>query len=173
MPARRTVLALLALLVAAGGAAACGGGDDEGNGGASGDGGGDGLASEGDAPEPPDDAVVIDGTAATVQSLDNTFRAPDIQVEPGTTVTWTNDGRNEHDVLPVEGDAWGVEVDELPARRRLRAHVHRARGVRLLLLDPRHHVRGHGRLRHRRRRLIPAAAGRAQPPFGTTSPVRT
>ena len=110
MPARRTVLALLALLAAAGGAAACGGGDSEGTGGASG-GDGDGLASEGDAPEPPDDVVVIDGTAATVQSLDNTFRAPDIQVEPGTTVTWTNDGRNEHDVLPVEGDAWGVEVD--------------------------------------------------------------
>ncbi len=108
MPARRTVLALLALLVAAGGAAACGGGESEGTGGAS---GGGGLASEGDAPEPPDDAVVIDGTAATVQSLDNTFRAPDIQVEPGTTVTWTNDGRNEHDVLPVEGDAWGVEVE--------------------------------------------------------------
>ena len=110
MPARRTVLALLALLVAAGGAAACGGGDSEGTGGAAG-GGGNGLASEGDAPEPPDDVVVIDGTAATVQSLDNTFRAPDIQVEPGTTVTWTNDGRNEHDVLPVDGDAWGVEVE--------------------------------------------------------------
>ena len=110
MPARRTVLALLALLAAAGGAAACGGGDSEGTGGASG-GDGDGLASEGDAPEPPDDVVVIDGTAATVQSLDNTFRAPDIQVEPGTTVTWTNDGRNEHDVLPVDGDAWGVEVE--------------------------------------------------------------
>jgi plastocyanin len=56
--------------------------------------------------------VVVDGTTAAVQSLDNTFRAPDIQVRPGTAVTWTNDGRNEHDVLPVEGDAWGVEVEE-------------------------------------------------------------
>ena len=73
---------------------------------------GDGLASEGDAPEAPDDVVVIDGTTAAVQSLDNTFRPPNIQVQPGTTVTWTNDGRNEHDVLPVEGDAWGVEVEE-------------------------------------------------------------
>jgi len=113
MPARRTALAVLALLLAAGGAAACGGDDAGGSGGASGgDGGdGDGMASEGEAGEAPDDAVVIDGTTVTVQSLDNTFRAPDIQVKPGTTVTWTNEGRNEHDVLPVEGDAWGVEVE--------------------------------------------------------------
>ena len=54
----------------------------------------------------------IDAPTAAVQSLDNTFRAPDIQVKPGTTVTWTNDGRNEHDVLPVDGDGWGVEVEE-------------------------------------------------------------
>lgn len=105
---------MLALLLAGVGLlAACGGGDDAGGGEASssdGDGGG-GLASEGDGPEAPEDAVVIDGTTATVQSLDNTFRAPDIQVKPGTTITWTNDGRNEHDVLPVEGDAWGVEVE--------------------------------------------------------------
>jgi plastocyanin len=99
MPARRPALALLALILAAGGVAACGG-DDAG-----------GMASDGDAAEPPEDVVVIDGTTASVQSLDNTFRAPDIQVRPGTTVTWTNDGRNEHDVLPVEGDAWGVEVE--------------------------------------------------------------
>ena len=111
MSARRPALALLALLLAAGGLAACGG-DDAGGGEASGGGGdGGGMASEGDAPEAPDDAVVIDGTAATVQSLDNTFRVADIQVKPGTTVTWTNDGRNEHDVLPVEGDDWGIEVE--------------------------------------------------------------
>jgi plastocyanin len=115
MPAaRRTVLALLALLVAAGGAAACGGDDDGGSGGASGAGdGGDGMASEGAAgDEAPDDLVVIDGSTAAVQSLDNTFRAPDIQVKPGTTVTWTNEGRNQHDVLPVEDEAWGVDVED-------------------------------------------------------------
>lgn len=112
MLGRRATLAMLALLVAGVGAtAACGGGDDAGSGGAGGDGGG--MASEGDEPtgDVPDDVVVLDGTEVRVQSLDNTFRAPDIQIAPGTTVTWTNDGRNEHDVLPVEGDAWGVEVD--------------------------------------------------------------
>jgi plastocyanin len=33
-------------------------------------------------------------------------------VRPGTTVVWTNRGRNEHDVLPAEGDGWGVEVED-------------------------------------------------------------
>ena len=115
MPGRRATLALLALLLAGVGAlAACGGGDAGGSGEASGPGdSGGGLASDGDEPaaDVPDDVVVMDGSEVTVQSLDNTFRAPDIQVAPGTTVTWTNDGRNEHDVLPVEGDAWGVEVE--------------------------------------------------------------
>lgn len=110
---RHAALALLALLLAAGGAAACGDDDDAGGGGASGGDGGDGMASDGDdaGGDAPDDVVVIEGTTATVQALDNTFRAPDIQVDPGTTVTWTNEGRNEHDVLPVEGDDWGVEVE--------------------------------------------------------------
>lgn len=109
MRRRRAALATLALLLAAGAAAGCGGDD--------GDGGDGGLASgdadAGDVPAGvPDDVVVLDGSAVDVQSLDNTFRPQNIQVRPGTTVTWTNVGRNEHDVLPVEGDAWGVEVDD-------------------------------------------------------------
>ena len=115
MLGRRATPAMLALLLAGVGAlAACGGGDDGGSGDASGSGSDDGgMASDGDGPsgDVPDDVVVVDGTQATVQALDNTFRDPDIQVQPGTTVTWTNDGRNEHDVLPVEGDDWGVEVE--------------------------------------------------------------
>lgn len=109
MRRRRAALALLALLLAAGGAAACGGDDGGGDGGlASGDDGG----GEGDVPTGvPDDVVVLEGGEVDVQALDNTFRAQNVQVRPDTTVTWTNVGRNEHDVLPVEGDAWGVEVD--------------------------------------------------------------
>jgi plastocyanin len=106
---------MLALLLAGVGAlAACGGGDDDpGSGDAGGSSDAGGLASEGDEAtgDVPDDVVVMDGTDVRVQSLDNTFRAPDIQVQPGATVTWTNDGRNEHDVLPVDGGGWGVEVE--------------------------------------------------------------
>jgi plastocyanin len=100
---RRLPLALAGLLLAAG--AACGGGDGGGGG------GGGGLASDGDGPGVPEDLEVVEGTEATVTALDNTFRAEGIEVKPGTTVTWENKGRNEHDVLPAEGGGWGVEVE--------------------------------------------------------------
>src|SRR5918998_2168864 len=111
---RRATVAVLAVLLAAGSAAACGGDDDddETGGGLSGEASGGDDGGEGDAGgEVPGDVVVVEGTAVSVASIDNTFRAQNIQVRPGTTVTWTNDGRNEHDVLPTEGDAWGVEVE--------------------------------------------------------------
>lgn len=103
MNRRRAVLCSLTVLLALGGAAGCG--DDDGGAGdlsASGDGG---------TAEVPDDVVVLDGDDVSVAAIDNTFRPENVQVAPGTTVTWSNDGRNDHDVLPTEGDAWGVEVD--------------------------------------------------------------
>ena len=84
--------------------AACGGGGGDGGGLTSGgpaDADGDGLA----------DVVVMDGSEVQVSALDNTFRVADIQVKPGTKVVWENKGRNDHDVLPVSGDAWGVQPD--------------------------------------------------------------
>ena len=52
----------------------------------------------------------VEGVEAPVQVLDNTFRAQEIEVAAGTEVVWDNGGRNDHNVLPVEGDAWGVEA---------------------------------------------------------------
>jgi plastocyanin len=105
MPRRRLTLSALALLLAAGLAGACGG-----------DGDGDGGLAEGDESaaggEVPEDVVVMEGMEVEVEALDNTFRAQDIQISSGATVTWTNEGRNDHDVLPVEGDDWGAEVEE-------------------------------------------------------------
>jgi plastocyanin len=116
MNARRPAVTVLALLLTAAGVAGCGGGaggsDGGSEGGLSSSGtGDDGAGDSADDAELPDDLVVMDGTDVRVSSLDNTFRVENIQVAPGTSVTWTNDGRNEHDVLPVEGDAWGVEVE--------------------------------------------------------------
>ncbi|HET6950452.1 MAG TPA: plastocyanin/azurin family copper-binding protein, partial [Acidimicrobiales bacterium] len=73
---------------------------------------GDGLfaAGSGDGADVPADVVKVDGTQVAVTALDNTFRIENIQVVPGTTVTWSNKGRNEHNILPVTGDGWGVEV---------------------------------------------------------------
>jgi plastocyanin len=100
-------LATVALL---GSLAACGGGGDDEDGGLS---GGD-AAGDGQADDTPtaQDPVVLEGDEVAVTSLDNTFRAPVIQVQPGTTVVWSNRGRNQHDVLPVEGDAWGVDISD-------------------------------------------------------------
>jgi plastocyanin len=107
---------LSALLVVTGTLAACGG-DDGGGGGAGAGLSGSGTGSDrdadggGDLPA-VDDAVVMEGDEVAVTSLDNTFRARAIEVRSGTTVVWTNKGRNEHDVLPAGGDGWGVEVED-------------------------------------------------------------
>lgn len=110
---RRLAVTLLGLVLAAGSFAACGGDDD------SPDGADDGLpASDGDDGDSdatdasvPDDVVVIDTDPAEVTALDNSFRPENIEVAVGTEVVWTNKGRNEHNVLRVDGDDWGVEVD--------------------------------------------------------------
>lgn len=49
-----------------------------------------------------------------VQARDNTFLADYIIVKAGTTVTWTNRGRTEHNVLPaVDGAFAPIEVQDL------------------------------------------------------------
>jgi plastocyanin len=55
---------------------------------------------------------VIDGPEADVEVLDNSFNDENIQVAPGTKVVWTNDGRQDHDIVPAEGDGFGVEPDD-------------------------------------------------------------
>ncbi len=44
---------------------------------------------------------------------DNSFDPKYVIVSPGTKVTWTNEGRNDHNVVPVEkGSFEGVDRDE-------------------------------------------------------------
>ena len=90
--------------------AGCGGGDGD-------DDAGDGLSSSsGESAGPgdsvPEDVVAIETDPADVTALDNTFDDEAIQVRPGTTVRWTNRGRQDHDIAPAEGDGWGVGVDD-------------------------------------------------------------
>jgi plastocyanin len=103
----RAAVSLLGLVLVAGTFTACGGDDDS----AAGDGG---LPSSGGSSDSsvPDDVVVIDTDPAAVTALDNSFRPENIGVATGTEVIWTNKGRNEHNVLHVEGDDWGVEADD-------------------------------------------------------------
>ncbi|HEX6236038.1 MAG TPA: plastocyanin/azurin family copper-binding protein [Acidimicrobiales bacterium] len=72
----------------------------------------DAAADEGDARDDEVEPVVIDTDPAEVTALDNTFVDQVVQVSAGTTVRWTNQGRQDHDIAPVEPDGWGVEPDE-------------------------------------------------------------
>ena len=97
-----------AFVVVALGLAACGGDDDAGNGlssssGESGSGGGTTV---------PEDVVAIDTDPADVTALDNTFDDEAIRVRAGTTVRWTNHGRQDHDIAPAEGHDWGADVGD-------------------------------------------------------------
>ena len=103
----RTVASLLGLVLVAGSFAA-GGGDDESAGGDAGLSTSDGSSDD----SVPEDVVVIDTDPAEVTALDNSFRPENVEVPAGTEVVWINKGRNEHNVLHVDGDDWGVEVDD-------------------------------------------------------------
>jgi plastocyanin len=53
-------------------------------------------------------------TEITVDVRDNTFNPQYIEVSEGTTVRFVNKGRNDHNVLPVEADAFTpIEASEL------------------------------------------------------------
>jgi plastocyanin len=53
-------------------------------------------------------------TEVALIARDNTFVAQYVEVSPGTTVTWTNRGRVEHNVLPAEDGAFeGIQVADL------------------------------------------------------------
>jgi plastocyanin len=54
---------------------------------------------------------LVEGVEVAVSAIDNTFRPETVEVAAGTEVVWTNDGRNDHNVLPVDGGDWGVEAE--------------------------------------------------------------
>lgn len=57
--------------------------------------------------------VAPNGLVLQVRSLDNSYRLPDVEVSAGTEIWWTNNGRNDHNVLPVnEDEAWGIDTED-------------------------------------------------------------
>lgn len=90
-PARPRRAARLALLGIALALVAAGCGDDEAS-----------------APE----VSLVEGVEAEVSAIDNSFRPEALTVQAGTEVVFTNDGRTEHNVLPVEGTDWGVQTED-------------------------------------------------------------
>jgi plastocyanin len=65
-----------------------------------------GQVAESPTPEPA-------GTATTIEvtTLDNTFVEEQLNVAVGTEVVWKNGGRNDHDIVPVDDEGWGVGTD--------------------------------------------------------------
>ena len=51
------------------------------------------------------------GVVVPVIALDNLFRPELIVVSVGDEVLWENRGQNDHNALYIDGDEWGVEVE--------------------------------------------------------------
>jgi plastocyanin len=107
-------LALTLSLTLALGLVACGGGDDDGSNLSSGDNAGNDQGEDGAATDitMPDEVVELTTDPAEVRAIDNSFDAVGVKVPAGTTVRWANAGRQDHDVIPAEGDDWGAEVEQ-------------------------------------------------------------
>ena len=78
----------------------------------------DGAGAPPTSPMPTQPTPPRDGPPPVqVQALDNNFRARDVTVAVGTEVVWSNVGRNDHDVTPVEFEddqaaaPWGAQAD--------------------------------------------------------------
>jgi plastocyanin len=60
------------------------------------------------------DFTLVEGESVRVSAIDNFFLAETVIVRAGTEVLWTNDGRNDHDVVPVDSEGWGIALSEFP-----------------------------------------------------------
>jgi plastocyanin len=57
---------------------------------------------------------LVEGVTVEVDVVDNAYEPQALEVAAGTEVRFTNRGRNEHDVVPVEGgDELAISLDEL------------------------------------------------------------
>lgn len=70
-------------------------------------------------PIPADTTPTVEptGVVIAITALDNSFRPTAAEARVGDQVVWENRGRNEHDVLSIEGTledgtAWGVTVEQ-------------------------------------------------------------
>jgi plastocyanin len=86
-------------------------------------------SADGGETAPAIEEAAPNGEVVQVRSLDNTFRDVEIELVAGTEVLWTNNGRNDHDVTPVESGAdWGVEIEQFTPGSEY-AHVFTTPGV--------------------------------------------
>jgi plastocyanin len=70
---------------------------------------GSSASANGNAAVPAPEPAAQSGEVA-VGAVDNSFKAETITITAGTKVTWTNAGRNDHNIKPVDGGDFGVDV---------------------------------------------------------------
>jgi plastocyanin len=96
--------ALVLLVVALMGVLAVGCGDDD-----------EPDSDEAETAGAPADIEDLTGeTAVAVDVPDNSFEPANVAVDLGTEVTWTNIGRNDHNVTPVDEAAFDASGDLAP-----------------------------------------------------------
>lgn len=79
----------------------------------------------------PVETFAPNGETLEVLALDNNFIVQHVTVEAGTEVRWTNNGRNDHNVLPAddpEATDWGAPTEDF-APTMTYSHVFDAPGV--------------------------------------------
>ncbi|HVX18413.1 MAG TPA: plastocyanin/azurin family copper-binding protein [Acidimicrobiales bacterium] len=52
------------------------------------------------------------GSSVTIDAIDNDFEPKNIEIHAGTKVTFTNKGRNQHDVVAVDPAKFDFGIDE-------------------------------------------------------------
>lgn len=59
------------------------------------------------------DVELVEGVRENVDALDNSFAPEEITIPAGAEIVFTNRGRNDHNVVPVDEDQdWTIEVDD-------------------------------------------------------------
>lgn len=67
-------------------------------------------ATSNDATSTSDAPAGAQSGAVAVTAVDNSFKAETVTVTAGSTITWTNVGRNDHNVKPVDAGDFGVDT---------------------------------------------------------------
>ena len=71
------------------------------------------LVGCGDDGDDGDDVVLVEGEETEVLAIDNVFQPEDLTVAAGTVVRWSNNGRNDHNIIPEDEDAeWRFEAED-------------------------------------------------------------
>ena len=75
--------------------------------------GGDDSSTEGADGEASPDAELLEGDAVEIRAIDNSFDPEAARVAAGTEVTFFNNGRNDHNVIPEDEDAeWRIDAED-------------------------------------------------------------